>query len=438
MQKDVLHTIQENMADFSKGQKRIAAYILSDYDKAAFMTASKLGKLVDVSESTVVRFASTLGYDGYPAMQKALQEMVRSKLTSIQRIQTSNDRLFSSDVVASVLQMDMEKIRMAIDEVDRSAFTSVVDKLMGARHIYILGVRSSSFLAGYLHFYLHLIFENVTLVTSNSAGDILESTLRIGPGDLLVGISFPRYSKATVKGVQFARDRGADVVAITDSAMSPLSPMASAVLMAHSDMISFVDSLVAPFSLLNAIIVAAGHRKDADISQIFNRLEGIWDVVVVGGGPAGMMAAITAAECGAAVCLLEPNERLGKKLNITGKGRCNLTNSCDAEQFLQSVPRNGKFLYSAYYQFDSSAVMAFFTELGVPLKTERGNRVFPVSDRAFDVSGALEKRLRRLDVRLVRDRAETLVLQDGRLAGVKGSQAEYAAGQVVIATGGVS
>ena len=198
MQKDVLHTIQENMADFSKGQKRIAAYILSDYDKAAFMTASKLGKLVDVSESTVVRFASTLGYDGYPAMQKALQEMVRSKLTSIQRIQTSNDRLFSSDVVASVLQMDMEKIRMAIDEVDRSAFTSVVDKLMGARHIYILGVRSSSFLAGYLHFYLHLIFENVTLVTSNSAGDILESTLRIGPGDLLVGISFPRYSKATV------------------------------------------------------------------------------------------------------------------------------------------------------------------------------------------------------------------------------------------------
>ena len=277
MQKDVLHTIQENMADFSKGQKRIAAYILSDYDKAAFMTASKLGKLVDVSESTVVRFAFELGYDGYPAMQRALQELVRSKLTSIQRIQTSNDRLFSSDVVASVLQMDMEKIRMAIDEVDRSAFTSVVDKLMGARHIYILGVRSSSFLAGYLHFYLHLIFENVTLVTSNSAGDILESTLRIGPGDLLVGISFPRYSKATVKGVQFARDRGADVVAITDSAMSPLSPMASAVLMAHSDMISFVDSLVAPFSLLNAIIVAAGHRKDADISQIFNRLEGIWD-----------------------------------------------------------------------------------------------------------------------------------------------------------------
>lgn len=277
MKQDVLHTIEVNMPRFSKGQKRIAAYILSDYDKAAFMTASKLGSLVGVSESTVVRFAALLDYDGYPAMQKALQEMVRGKLTSIQRIRTSNDRLFSTDVVSSVLQMDREKIRIAIEEVDRTAFRAVVDKLLIARHIYILGVRSSSFLAGYLHFYLHLIFENVTLVTSNSAGDILESILRIGPGDVLVGISFPRYSKSTVKGVQFAHDRGADVVAITDSAISPLYPLASAALLARSDMISFVDSLVAPFSLLNALIVAAGHRKDADIAQIFNRLENIWD-----------------------------------------------------------------------------------------------------------------------------------------------------------------
>ena len=277
MKKDVLHTIQDNLGRFSKGQKRIAGYILSDYDKAAFMTAGKLGALVHVSESTVVRFAAMLGYSGYPAMQKALQEMVRSKLTSIQRIQASNDKLFSSDVVTSVLQQDMNKIRVAVEEVDRAVFSAVVDKLMAAKHIYILGVRSSSFLAGYLHFYLHLIFDNVSLVTSNSAGDILESTLRIGPGDLLVGISFPRYSQSTVKGVRFAHDRGADVVAITDSAMSPLYPMASAALLARSEMISFVDSLVAPFSLLNALIVAAGHRKDADIAQIFNRLEGIWD-----------------------------------------------------------------------------------------------------------------------------------------------------------------
>ena len=277
MTRDVLHIIQEKMTSFSKGQKRIAGYILSDYDKAAFMTANKLGTVVGVSESTVVRFAAELGYEGYPSMQKALQEIVRSKLTSIQRIRASNDRLFGSDVVTTVLQADMDKIRSAIESVDRSAFENVVDKLMESRHIYILGVRSSSFLAGYLHFYFHLIFENVTLVTSNSAGDILESILRIGPGDVLVGISFPRYSQSTVKGVRFAHDRGADIVAITDSALSPLYPMASISLLASSDMISFVDSLVAPFSLLNALIVAAGHRKDGDISQIFNRLEGIWD-----------------------------------------------------------------------------------------------------------------------------------------------------------------
>ncbi len=276
MSKDVLHNIRENMEQCSKGQKRIAGYILSDYDKAAFMTAGKLGKLVNVSESTVVRFAFMLGYDGYPAMQKALQEMVRSRLTSIQRIEAS-DAFFGTDVVTSVLQTDMDKIRVAIEEVDRAAFENVVDKLVAARHIYILGVRSSSFLAGYLNFYLHLIFENVTLVTSNSAGEILESMLRIGPGDVLVGISFPRYSQSTVKGVQFAYDRGADVVAITDSDVSPLYPLASAVLMARSDMISFVDSLVAPFSLLNALIVAAGHRKNSDIAQTFNRLESIWE-----------------------------------------------------------------------------------------------------------------------------------------------------------------
>jgi len=275
MTKDVLHIIRDKNADFSKGQKRIAGYILANYDKAAFMTASKLGKLVGVSESTVVRFASSLGYDGYPAMQNALQEIVRSRLTSIQRIQNSDD-LFGNDVVSSVLQTDMDKIREAIDRLDRKAFDEVVDKLLHAKNIYILGVRSSSFLAGYLHFYLHMIFDNVTLVTSNSAGDILERLLRIGPGDVLVGISFPRYSQSTVKGVQYAHDRGADVLAITDSIMSPLYSMASSALLAHSDMISFVDSLVAPFSVLNAIIVATGHRKNADINQNFDRLERIW------------------------------------------------------------------------------------------------------------------------------------------------------------------
>ena len=276
MQKDVLHIIKNHMPQFSKGQRRIASYILENYDKAAFMTAGKLGKTTQVSESTVVRFAASLGYEGYPEMQKALQEMIRSRLTSVQRIRVSNDRLLGTDLVTSVLQTDMEKIRMAIEEISRSDFDEAVNELMAARHIYILGVRSSSFLAGYLHFYFHLIFDNVTLVTENSAGDILEKILRIGPEDVLVGISFPRYSQSTVKGVQFAKDRGAKVVAITDGPASPLAPYAGPMLKARSDMISFVDSLVAPFSLLNALIVAAGQRKNADISQIFGSLENIW------------------------------------------------------------------------------------------------------------------------------------------------------------------
>lgn len=277
MKRDALRMIQEKSPSFSKGQKRIAAYILTDYDKAAFMSAADLGRLAGVSESTAVRFAAALGYEGYPAMQKALQELVRSRLTSLQRIQASNDRLFGGDVVTSVLESDREQIRLTVEDLDRSSFAEAVRRLTGAKHIYILGVRSSSFLAGYLYFYFHLIFENVTLVTANSAGDILEGILRIGPGDVLVGISFPRYAQSTVKGVRYARDRGAEVIAVTDSAASPLYPLASTVLTAPSEMISFVDSLVAPFSLLNALIVAAGHRKDADISQIFDRLESIWD-----------------------------------------------------------------------------------------------------------------------------------------------------------------
>ncbi len=276
MQRNVLHMIENSMSGFSKGQRRIASYILENYDKAAFMTASKLGSLVGVSESTVVRFAAELGFPGYPAMQKALQEMIRSRLTSVQRIKASSGRFSGPDLIASVLQADMEKIRQAVEEVSRSDFALAVDELMSARHIYILGLRSSSFLAGYLNFYFHLIFDNVTLVSSGGTGDVLERIFRIGPEDVLVGICFPRYSNATVKGVRFAVDRGARIIAVTDGPSSPLYDMASAALTVRSDMISFVDSLVAPFSLLNALIVAAGQRKNADISQIFGSLEKIW------------------------------------------------------------------------------------------------------------------------------------------------------------------
>lgn len=276
MSKSVLQTIQTQMSSFSKGQKRIATYILDNYDKAAFMTANKLGKTVEVSESTVVRFATELGYDGYPAMQKALQEIIRGKLTSIQRIQASSELISDSDILGTVMQRDMNSIHTAIDQVNREEFNHVVDKLVHADHIYLLGVRSSSFLAGYLNFYFHLIFKNVTLVQNFSAGEIFEQMLRIGPGDVLVGISFPRYSKMTEKAVHFARDRGADVIAITDSQMSPLYQPASAALLVRSDMISMVDSMAAPLSLLNALIVAVGRQMREDISDTYSELEKVW------------------------------------------------------------------------------------------------------------------------------------------------------------------
>ena len=283
MTKDVLHIIRDKNAEFSKGQKRIAGYILSNYDKAAFMTASKLGKLVGVSESTVVRFASSLGYDGYPAMQNALQEIVRSRLTSIQRIQVSREQMDHQDILGSVMQRDMGSIHTAIDQLDRSAFDSAVDKLLHARHIYILGVRSSAYLAGYLHFYFHLIFPNVTLVQNMAGGEIFEQMVRIGPGDVIVGISFPRYSKLAVIAVEFAHSRGAEVVAITDSKMSPLYKLSDAALLVRSDMISFVDSMTAPLSLLNALIVAVGQQKHEEVSGTFSEMERVWSTYSVFG-----------------------------------------------------------------------------------------------------------------------------------------------------------
>ncbi|MCI6569468.1 MurR/RpiR family transcriptional regulator [Dysosmobacter sp. HCP28S3_G4] len=277
MAKSVLHTIESNMKTFSKGQKKIAAYILENYDKAAFMTASKLGSLVGVSESTVVRFASELGYEGYPSMQRALQEMIRSRLTSTQRIKSAEDNLSGQDVLAAVVQSDIDKLRRIVDETDREDFDEVCRKIMTARRIYILGTRSSTFVAGYLNFYLHLMFENVTLVEANAAGEIFEQLFRIGPGDVLIAITFPRYSKVTMNTVKFAKDRGATIVAITDSELSPLYQQADVSLLVTSDMFSFVDSMVAPISMINALLVALGYRKGQDVSATFAELESIWD-----------------------------------------------------------------------------------------------------------------------------------------------------------------
>lgn len=277
MNHDILVTIQEQMSAFSKGKKRIGQYILSNYDKAAFMTAARLGETVDISESTVVRFAADLGYDGYPAMQKALQEMIRGKLTSVQRIEVSNDRIADQDVLATVVQSDIEKLRMSLDGIDREEFARVVDAIDGAKNIYIIGVRSAAALSDFLTFYFNLIFDNVRQVKTTLASEMFEQLLRVGPGDVVIGISFPRYSTRTVRAMEFARDQGAEVIAITDSEFSPLYETAVHRLLAKSDMASFVDSLVAPLSVINALIVAVGRKRAAEVTDTFKRLESIWD-----------------------------------------------------------------------------------------------------------------------------------------------------------------
>ena len=274
---DLITKIQSVLPGFSKGQKQIARFILEHYDKAAFMTASRLGVTVGVSESTVVRFATELGYDGYPHLQRALQEMIRNKLTSVQRMEVAGDRMGGRDVLQTVLHADTDMIRVTLDEIDRDAFQGAVDALMGAKRIYILGVRSSSALASFLGFYFNLLFENVTLVHTNSVSEIFEQVLRVGPGDVLFGISFPRYSKRTLSAMKYARDRGARVIALTDSQLSPLARVADHVLLARSDMASFVDSLVAPLSVINALIVALGNRMNKDLAETFEELEDIWD-----------------------------------------------------------------------------------------------------------------------------------------------------------------
>ena len=277
MRENVLHKIRQEMDKFSKGQKRIANFILDNYDKAAFMTAARLGNTVEVSESTVVRFASELGYNGYPEMQKALQEIIRSKLTSIQRMQVSQNQLEGPDILGYVMQRDADSIRNAIDGVDREEFTRVVDTLVKAEHIYILGVRSSSFLAGYLNFYLHLLFKNVIFVQNTAAGEIYEQMIHIGPGDVLVGISFPRYSKMVIHAVEMAYERGAEVIAITDSQRSPLYPLATVALLVGCAALSFVDSMAAPLSLLNALILAVGRERMEDASHTFMEMEKLWE-----------------------------------------------------------------------------------------------------------------------------------------------------------------
>lgn len=274
---DVLSLIHNKMGTFSKGQRKIANFILQSYDKAAFLTAGVLGKTVQVSESTVVRFAAELGYAGYPEMQKALQEMVPNRLTSVQRLEVGAERIAQEDVLHTVLQADMDHIRTTGEELSREAFQGAVEALLQARRIYIIGVRSSSALASFLHYYLNFMFEDVRLISTSSESEVFERIVGISPQDVLLGISFPRYCTAAAHAMEFARAAGAGTIALTDSTSSPLAKNADYILTAKSDMVSFVDSLIAPMSVINALLVAlAAGRKDA-ATKTFDKLEDIWD-----------------------------------------------------------------------------------------------------------------------------------------------------------------
>ena len=277
MNQDILALIQENMNTFSKGQKRIAAFILESYDKAAFMTASRLGKKVGVSESTVVRFAAELGHDGYPDMQKSLQKLIRNRLTSVQRIEVTNDRIGDHDILSTVLQSDMEKIRLTLEAVDRDSFELAADAIVSARRIYIIGVRSAAAIVTFLSFNMHLIFDNVITVSTNTVSEIFERLIRVGPEDVVIAFSFPRYSASTTKGARYCCSAGATVIGITDSKLSPLGQCCDHVLVAKSDMVSLVDSLVAPLSMINALIVAIAAKKEREVAHTFETLERIWD-----------------------------------------------------------------------------------------------------------------------------------------------------------------
>jgi len=277
MKIDLLKKIEDSLPDMSKNRRVLGEYILSNYDKAAYLTASKLGAIVNVSESTVVRFAIELGFTGYPDLQHTLQELIRTKLTSIQRIEITNNRIGDSDILEKVLISDTEKIKSTLETINRDDFQRAVSAIINARMIYIVGMRSSASLAAFLSFYFRLIFSNVTLVQTTSGSELFEQILRMEKDDVLIAITFPRYSKNVVKSVEYAKNLGTHIIALTDSELSPIAQNADSLLLAKSDMASFVDSLVAPLSIINALIVAISKIKQQEFSDIFNKLENIWE-----------------------------------------------------------------------------------------------------------------------------------------------------------------
>ncbi len=276
MADSLLLKIEKQLKDFSKGQRMIASYITEHCDEAAFMTASKLGAAVGVSESTVVRFATELGYGGYPKLQHAMQEMIREKLTSVQRIDVTSKRIGQKDVLQFILQEEIEHINSTIEETSKENFYNAVEAISKARRIYIFAVRSSEALANFLGYYYSMIFGNVTVISTHSETEISEKLMRVGSDDVVIGISFPRYSKATVFAVETARKHGAKTIALTDSLISPLADSADYLLLARSGMASVVDSLVAPLGMINALIVSTVLSRRDEVERTFNTLEEIW------------------------------------------------------------------------------------------------------------------------------------------------------------------
>ena len=273
---DPLKVIQNNFSYLSKGQKKVAEFIINDYDKAAFMTAARLGEVVGISESTVVRFANTLGYIGYKDLQKSLQELIKNKLTTVQRLSMVNSFSNDESVLRKVMEKDMDNIEKTINEMDYENFEKSIELILNSEKVYIIGMRSSNFLAGYLGFYLSFLLKNIKVVTSGP-NDVFEQLLNANDKDLIIGISYPRYSKRTLEALDYCKEKGCKIISITDSLISPASNYSDLSLVASSDMLSFVDSLVAPMSLINALIVTIGLHKKDDVKSSFESLEEIWE-----------------------------------------------------------------------------------------------------------------------------------------------------------------
>ncbi len=274
---DIFGIIETSMPRMSKGQKVIARFITTDYEKAAHYTAAKIAAETNVSESTVVRFAYELGFEGFPEFQKRLREDLKVKLTSVERLNTSAYSGISGNVVKTVLKSDIAKLEHTLADFDYGSFNRACDMIMSAKRIFILGVRSSAPLASFLGFYFNLVFDNVRLVHTTSVSEMFEQVMNVREGDVVIGISFPRYSKRTIRAMQFCRDSGASVIAITDKPDNPIASNSDCALLAPSDMASFVDSLVAPLSLINALLAEIGNRNRSGITETFGKLERIWD-----------------------------------------------------------------------------------------------------------------------------------------------------------------